>query len=310
MGCSRMIQTVLGKISPEDLGVCAVHEHLSIDLSRIKKDPDTILDDEPGMLEELRDFRQEGGRAMVEVTNDGMGRDVLRLKRLSEQTGVHIIACTGFYKDPFIPEYAQNWTAAQFAEHFIKEATEGIDGTGILPGVIGEVGTSKNEIKPIERELLIGAALAGKETGLPVTTHTTLGTLGYEQVQLLTAHGLSTDQIIIGHQDLNPNFDEVLAVLKTGVYIDFDTIGKNNYRPDEERVEFLVEFIKRGFEKQILLSADLTRKSHWKKHGGPGYGLVLRDFVPQLKAEGVSQETIDLFLISNPARAFTKKLRS
>lgn len=305
-----MIQTVLGKIRPEDLGICSVHEHLSIDLSRIKKDPDTILDDEPGMLEELEDFHNEGGRAMVEVTNDGMGRDVLRLKRLSEKSGVHIIACTGFYKDPFIPEYAQNWTAVQFAEHFIKEATEGIDGTGILPGVIGEVGTSKNEIKPIERELLIGAALAGKETCLPVTTHTTLGTLGYEQVQLLTAHGLATEQIIIGHQDLNPNFDEVLAVLETGVYIDFDTIGKNNYRPDEGRVEFLLEFIQRGFEKQILLSADLTRKSHWKKHGGPGYGLVLRDFIPQLKANGVTQETIDQLLISNPARAFTIKERS
>ncbi|WP_210366135.1 phosphotriesterase [Bacillus sp. REN3] len=305
-----MIQTVLGKIRPEELGICSVHEHLSIDLSRIKKDPDTILDDEPGMLEELRDFRREGGRAMVEVTNDGMGRDVLRLKRLSEQSGVHIIACTGFYKDPFIPEYAQNWSAGQFAAHFIKEAKEGIDGTGILPGVIGEVGTSKNEIKPIERELLIGAALAGRETGLPVTTHTTLGTLGYEQVQLLTAHGLPANQIIIGHQDLNPNFAEVLSVLETGVYIDFDTIGKVNYRPDEERVDFLLEFIKRGFEEQILLSADLTRKSHWKKHGGPGYGLVLRDFIPRLKEQGVSQETIDQFLIANPARAFSVKERS
>lgn len=305
-----MIQTVLGKIRPEELGICSVHEHLSIDLSWIKKDPDTILDDEPGMLEELRDFRREGGRAMVEVTNDGMGRDVLRLKRLSEQSGVHIIACTGFYKDPFIPEYAQNWSAGQFAAHFIKEAKEGIDGTGILPGVIGEVGTSKNEIKPIERELLIGAALAGRETGLPVTTHTTLGTLGYEQVQLLTAHGLPANQIIIGHQDLNPNFAEVLSVLETGVYIDFDTIGKVNYRPDEERVDFLLEFIKRGFEEQILLSADLTRKSHWKKHGGPGYGLVLRDFIPRLKEQGVSQETIDQFLIANPARAFSVKERS
>ncbi|WP_226643162.1 phosphotriesterase [Mesobacillus subterraneus] len=305
-----MIQTVLGKIKPEELGICSVHEHLSIDLSRIKKDPDTILDDEPGMLEELRDFHQEGGRAMVEVTNDGMGRDVQRLKRLSEESGVHIIACTGFYKDPFIPEYAQNWTAEQFAMHFIKEATEGIEDTGILPGVIGEVGTSKNKIMPIERELMIGAALAGKETGLPVTTHTTLGTLGYEQVQILTDQGLSTEQIIIGHQDLNPHFDEVLAVLETGVYIDFDTIGKNNYRPDEERIEFLLEFIKRGYEKQILLSADLTRKSHWKKHGGPGYGLVLRDFIPQLRSRGVTQDIIDSFLISNPARAFTKKERS
>ncbi|MDA6131401.1 phosphotriesterase-related protein, partial [Escherichia coli] len=81
--------------------------------------------------------------------------------------------------------------------------------------------------------------------------HTTLGTLGLEQVQLLTKHGLPADQIIIGQQDLNPNKDEVLSVLETGAYIAFDTIGKNNYRPDEERAAFLLEFINRGFEKQI-----------------------------------------------------------
>ncbi|WP_394138288.1 phosphotriesterase family protein [Cytobacillus oceanisediminis] len=300
-----MIQTVLGKIAPEELGVCSAHEHLSIDLSRVKKDPDTILDDEQGMREELEDFYRLGGRSMVEVTNDGMGRDALVLKRLSEATGVHLITCTGFYKDPFIPEYAGDWKAEQFAHHFIKEATEGIADTGILPGVIGEVGTSKNEMKPIEKELLIGAAIAGVETGLPVTTHTTLGTLGFEQVQLLTEQGLPVDQIIIGHQDLNPNKEEVLSVLETGAYIAFDTIGKNNYRPDGERSDFLLDFINRGFERQILLSADLTRKSHWKKNGGPGYGLVLESFIPKLKEAGVSDSILQQLLIVNPSRAFS-----
>ncbi|HEY4553752.1 MAG TPA: phosphotriesterase, partial [Bacillaceae bacterium] len=162
----------------------------------------------------------------------------------------------------------------------------------------------------IERELLIGAALAGNETGLPVTTHTTLGTMGIEQVELLTTQGLPVEQIIIGHQDLNRDKGAVLAVLETGAFIAFDTIGKNNYRPDEERVEFLLEFISLGFEKQILLSADLTRKSHWKKNGGPGYGLVLRDFIPMLEKAGVTKETIHQFLVLNPARAFSVKERA
>jgi phosphotriesterase-related protein len=160
-------------------------------------------------------------------------------------------------------------------------------------------------MKPIERELLIGAAIAGAETGLPVTTHTTLGTLGFEQVQLLTKQGLPVDQIIIGHQDLNPNKEEVLSVLEAGAYIAFDTIGKNNYRPDGERVDFLLDFINRGYEKQILLSADLTRKSHWKKNGGPGYGLVLESFIPRLKEAGVSDSILQQLLIVNPSRAFS-----
>jgi phosphotriesterase-related protein len=300
-----MIQTVTGKISPEELGICSAHEHLSIDLSRIKKNPDTILDDEAGMVEELTHFREAGGQAMVELTNEGMGRHPERLRRLSEKTGVHVITCTGFYKDPYIPSFAEGWSAEEFAAFFIKEATEGIGDRGIFPGVIGEVGTSENEIKPIEKELLIGAALAGKVTGLPVSTHTTLGTIGIRQIELMAGqHGLPTNQLIIGHQDLNPNKDEVLEVLKAGAFIGFDTIGKTNYRPDEDRLAFLLDFIEAGFHKQVLLSADLTRKSHWKKHGGPGYDLVLQGFIPKLHQHGVSEDVIEDLLIHNPARAF------
>lgn len=300
-----MIQTVTGKILPEELGICSAHEHLSIDLSRIKKNPDTILDDEAGMVEELTHFREGGGQAMVELTNEGMGRHPERLRRLSGKTGVHIITCTGFYKDPYIPSFAEGWSAEEFAAFFIKEATEGIGDTGIFPGVIGEVGTSENEIKPIEKELLIGAALAGKATGLPVSTHTTLGTIGIRQIELMAGqHGLPTNQLIIGHQDLNPNKDEVLEVLRTGAFIGFDTIGKTNYRPDEDRLAFLLDFIEAGFHKQVLLSADLTRKSHWKKHGGPGYDLILQGFIPKLREHGVSEDVIEDLLIHNPARAF------
>lgn len=302
-----MIQTVKGKISKEEFGICAAHEHLSIDLSRIKHDPDTILDDEQGMESELQHFHHAGGRSMIELTNDGMGRDVTRLRRLSEATDVHIVTCTGFYKDPFIPEFAQNWDQDQFADHFVKEIKEGIAGTGILPGVIGEVGTSVNEIKPVERELILGAGKAAKETGLTVTTHTSLGTLGSKQVEMLFGLGLPKDQIIIGHQDLNANKEEIIDVLKSGVYIGFDTIGKNNYRPDSDRLAFLLDFIESGYHKQILLSADLTRKSHWRKHGGPGYDLVLHDFIPKLEECGVSGNAIADLLINNPAKAFSIK---
>jgi len=304
-----MIQTVTGKIEKEKFGICAAHEHLSIDLSRIKNDPDTILDDEQGMLEELEYFKRAGGKSMVELTNDGMGRNAALLKRLSEKTGVHIVTCTGFYKDPFIPAFAEKWDSDQFAAHFIKESEEGIENTGILPGVIGEVGTSLDEIKPIEKELIIGAGKAAMKTGLPVSTHTTLGTMGVHQVDMFFDLGLPKDQIIIGHQDLNKHKEEVLSVLEAGVYIGFDTIGKNNYRPDGERLDFLLDFMERGFHKQILLSADLTRKSHWRKHDGPGYDLVLRDFIPELKKRGATDEIINDLLVHNPANAFAVKER-
>lgn len=303
-----MIQTVTGKISSSELGVCSAHEHLCIDLSRIKKDPDTILDDVGGMEEELRRFKSAGGRSMVEVTNDGMGRDASLLKKLSETTGVNIIASTGFYKDPFLPEQSASWNRDDFAGRMLDEIRDGIEGTEVYPGIIGEVGSSHHEIKPIEKELLMGAGIAGIESGLPVTTHTTLGTMGVEQVELFSKLGLSMDQLIIGHQDLNTDDERILAVLESGAYVGFDTIGKNNYRKDTERIRLIKCLFERGFGSRILLSTDLTRKSHWHKYGGIGYDYVLHSFVPLLKENGFSEDDIHMLLVKNPARAFCQRV--
>ncbi|MGG1685729.1 phosphotriesterase family protein [Pseudalkalibacillus sp. NRS-1564] len=302
-----MIQTVRGPIDPTELGICSAHEHLCIDLSRIKNDPDTILDDIGGMEEELRYFKASGGQAMIEVTNDGMGRNASLLRKLSETTGVHLIASTGFYKDPFLPNQATEWNRDQFAQYMIDEIKNGIEGTDVYPGVIGEIGSSHYEIKPIEEELLTGAGIAAMETGLPLTTHTTLGTMGVEQVELYSALGLPMNQLIVGHQDLNQDDERVLSVVEAGAFVGFDTIGKINYRPDEERIHTICRLFERGYGAQILLSADLTRKSHWHKHGGIGYDYVLNEFVPRLKEAGLSDENIRMMLIDNPAHAFSRK---
>ncbi|GAK13227.1 phosphotriesterase [Geomicrobium sp. JCM 19039] len=257
------------------------------------------------MVKELIAFREAGGESMVEVTNDGMGRNTPLLADLSRETGVKIIASTGFYKDPYLPEFTAGWGAKEFARHIVSEIRTGID--GVFPGVIGEVGTSHEEMKPIEEQLLRGAGMAAIETGLPVTTHTTLGTLAREQIDLFDQIGVPMSQVIIGHQDLNTDFSSVLYAVQAGAYVAFDTIGKTNYRPDEDRLDSLLELLNQGFGSQVLLSADLTRKSHWKKYGGPGYGLVLEGFVPRLLSAGLTNEDIRNLFVDNPASAFSIK---
>ncbi len=61
------------------------------------------LDDEEKLVGELVAFRKAGGGAIVEVTCDGWGRDLDVLARLSEASGVHIIATAGFYIEPCMP---------------------------------------------------------------------------------------------------------------------------------------------------------------------------------------------------------------
>ncbi|MFY0762541.1 phosphotriesterase [Metabacillus dongyingensis] len=299
------IQTVLGKLEPQELGVCACHEHLYVDLSRVKKNEDTCLQDIELVMEDLESFAALGGKAIVEVTNEGMGRDAEQLAEISRKTGLQIIASTGCYKDPFIPDDKKKWNRDQFAEWMITEIKDGIGETGIKPGVIGEIGSSLNEFKPIETELFHGAIEAAKTTKLPLSTHTTLGTCALEQVNLFQKEGLFLEKVIIGHQDLNTNDEIVLEVLNSGAFAAMDTIGKENYRADEDRIRSLLTFIEKGFEDQLLLSSDLTRKSHLKSLGGQGYDIVLRSFIPALKSHGVSGSIINKLLVTNPQKAFS-----
>jgi phosphotriesterase-related protein len=299
------IQTVLGKLEPQELGVCACHEHLYVDLSRVKKNEDTCLQDIELVTKDLESFAALGGKAIVEVTNEGMGRDAEQLAEISRKTGLQIIASTGCYKDPFIPDDKKKWNRDQFAEWMITEIKDGIGETGIKPGVIGEIGSSLNEFKPIETELFHGAIEAAKTTKVPLSTHTTLGTCALEQINLFQKEGLFLEKVIIGHQDLNTNDEIVLEVLNSGAFAAMDTIGKENYRADEDRIRSLLTFIEKGFEDQLLLSSDLTRKSHLKSLGGQGYDIVLRSFIPALKSHGVSGSIINKLLVANPQKAFS-----
>ena len=76
------------------------------------------------------------------------------------------------------------------------------------------------------------------------------------------SHGVDPHRIVIGHVDLCEDINYIKEVLKTGVTIGFDTIGKNNYLPDEKRIAHLLELEKTGYTSQVVLSEDLTRKSH------------------------------------------------
>lgn len=283
-------------------GYTLMHEHVTIDLSGVKKDEDCRLDCFAQTVAEFKQLYGYGVRNILEVTNRGMGRDVEYIRQVAKASGINILLSTGFYKEPFLPAEVYERTAPELAALAVRELTEGIDGSGVQAAVIGEFGTSKDEMKPMEEKVFEAMALAAKQTGAPVTTHTTLGTLGPEQVDFLTARGVEAEKIIIGHMDLSQDLDKILTVLRKGANVGFDTVGKLNYCPDTFRAEALKEIERQGFLSQVVLSMDITRKSHLRYQGGPGYGYLFEEFLPLLREYGFGQEQIDLLLIHNPAR--------
>ena len=266
-------------------GYTLMHEHITIDLSGIKKDTDCQLDCYNETVAEFKKLYERGVRTVVDVTNDGMGRNVPYVLNVEKETGIRIIQSTGFYKEPFLPERVYDQTAEEMAAW-----------------MIGEIGTSKNQMTETERKVFDAAVIAAKETGMPIYTHTTLGTYAPEQAEYFRDAGLDLSRIVLGHIDLSGDLDYIRRCLDYGITIGFDTVGKNNYFPDDKRVEYLLALEAEGRMDQIVLSEDLTRKSHLEFKGGIGYSYLFDTFIPKAKAAGLKQESLDKMLIHNPAR--------
>ena len=285
-------------------GYTWVHEHLHIDLSGFKNNLDCRLDQYDLICQEMKDLRALGVSNIIEMTNRYMGRNPQCMLDLMRDTGINVVACTGYYQDAFFPEHVAARSVEQLAQEMVDEIVIGIDGTELKAGIIAEIGSSEGVITPLEEKVFIAAARAHIETGRPISTHTSFSTMGVEQLVLLQAHGVDLSRVTVGHCDLKDNLDNILRMIELGAYVQFDTIGKNNYYPDEKRIAMLHAIRDRGLLSHVMLSMDITRRSHLKANGGNGYDYLLTTFIPQLRQSGFSQADVDMMLRDNPSKFF------
>ena len=285
-------------------GYTWAHEHLHIDLSGFKNNLDCRLDQYDLICQEMKDLRALGVRNIIEMTNRYMGRNPQFMLDLMRDSGINVVACTGYYQDAFFPEHVATRSVEQLAQEMIDEIVIGIDNTTLKAGIIAEIGSRDGVITPLEEKVFIAAARAHNETGRPISTHTSFSTMGLEQLALLQAQGVDLSRVVIGHCDLKDNLDGILQMIDLGAYVQFDTIGKNNYYPDEKRIDMLNALRQRGLLNRVMLSMDITRRSHLKANGGNGYDYLLTTFIPQLRQSGFSQADVDTMLRDNPSQFF------
>lgn len=291
-------------MSIDTSGYTYAHEHLHIDLSGFKHNLDCRLDQYDLICQEMASLMTLGVRNIVEMTNRYMGRNPQFMIDLMRDTGINVVACTGYYQDAFFPEHVATRSIDQLAQEMIDEIEIGIDGTELKAGIIAEIGSSEGLITPLEEKVFIAAARAHNETGRPISTHTSFSTMGLEQLALLKAQGVDLTRVVIGHCDLKDNLDNILQIIDLGAYVQFDTIGKNSYYPDEKRIAMLHALRDRGLLHHVMLSMDITRRSHLKANGGNGYDYLLTTFVPQLRQSGFSQAEVDTMLRDTPSKFF------
>ncbi len=329
-----MIQTVTGAIDKKDLGIALPHEHILIDMTkcvditgnenkffrekitnknrfRVYSDPYAILDNalidnDKIATKELELFKSFGGNTIVDCTPDEIGRNPIKLKKLSQKTGVNIVMGCGHYYNKTHSEKTKNSSIKDFAEEMRKDLTVGVNGTGIKAGLIGEIGTSA-VISESERKVLHAAGIVSGELDKAVHIHTDLYTEnGYEIVKVLKEEGARENRICIDHIDVLIRPEYIYKLLDLGVYIEFDNFGKEFYVNKErrfaydlERVKILKEIIDKGYEKQVFITNDICLKTMLATYGGNGYAHVLNAVKFMLLEEGVSEKTFNRIMTEN-----------
>ena len=221
----QTIQTVGGPCAPADLGVALMHEHLLIgwpgweayasEESTLRRERVTVC------VDRMQELRELGVRTLLDPCPIDLGRDVELMAEVAERGGVRIICATGLYKEetgaPAYFKFRQQFGDAveEMTELFVRELTVGIGSTGIRAGVI-KVATGPNQVTAYEELVLRAAARAHLATGAPITTHTDDGTMGPEQLAILTAEGVAPAAVVIGHSCGSSNLDYHLSMLDRG----------------------------------------------------------------------------------------------
>jgi phosphotriesterase-related protein len=337
------VTTVLGPVGAEELGVTLSHEHLFIDITNQYREPadprkrrlgrakvtaahaavlgrnpyairdNLVLDDPELAVEEVAFFRGAGGRTIVDCTPIGIRRDARRLRELSRATGVQVVAGCGYYTADTHPPGMGDRSAEHIADELERELREGIDGTGIRAGVIGEIGTG-NPIHPDERKCLVAAAMASRRTGAAIQVHTyPWAQAGREAVDVLLAGGADPGRIAICHTDVDIHPDYQRALLSRGVFLQFDNFGKEfvippedrgfaggGFAADRERVRAIASLVEAGYEHRLLVTNDLCLKSMLRRYGGRGYAHAIAGVAGMLRTEGITEGTLRRFFVENP----------
>jgi phosphotriesterase-related protein len=174
------VMSVRGPVDSGELGFTLMHEHLMTDAQfmyeRRKRrgllpDPPPVkrddlvtmanlgylnhcaalarhnldLQDVALMASEVGLYKDAGGSAILEVSAPGIVRHPVEVRRISEQTGVHVIMSTGLYAEESWPRHFHSMSIDDYVRVMVDEHKHGIEGTGIKPGNIKIAGEEKTD---------------------------------------------------------------------------------------------------------------------------------------------------------------------
>ncbi len=254
------VQTVLGLIDANDMGITLFHEHLLASMAAYFTEPtdaaakkfahepltmenvrkvrldrnsnldNTILADEEKAIEEALFYKEAGGKTIADVSSNGLGRNPSGLKRIAQATGLNIIMGSGYYVGISHPSDIAAKTEEKITDEIIRDITVGAGDTGVRSGVIGEIGCTEPLLDE-ERKVLRAAAKAQVETGAPLMIHPPFNDdLALEVVRIVADAGADLEHTVICHVNVYGFKPETCRkIADTGCYIGYESFGNLGY---------------------------------------------------------------------------------
>lgn len=322
----QTVDTVRGPLPVEDLGVTLMHEHI---LAKCRKDQYPLAVDYA--VSELMRARRVGVNTIVEVSPPPL-RNMDVIRAVAERTDVNIICCTGSYT---ITDELREMSPAEYEDRLMAEITDGIEGTGVKPGVI-KVAGNHVPLNEVERKLFLVTGKVQKMTGLPVCCHTCTG--ARPQFDTLREGGADPTKLYFSHvgdnyykpgwegRTLLEQRDYLLKVAEEGGSLLFNNWSMEAHTPVFHMAFLIKELVRAGFARRVLLSEDHAcefdehgrvliehadeydpeKPETWGVRERLGYDHVIVAGIPSLIGLGLRPDVIDTFMIENPRAMFTR----
>lgn len=320
---NKTLNTALGAISPDDLGVTSMHEHLLLGMPGWEYDASFTYDRDAVAklcIEKVNEAKKYGLKTIVDATPMDLCRDIELFKIVQKETGVNIVPSTGLYTQndgnlvfwKLLAAYrGYDEALNRLTYTYTKEVSEGIGDTGVKAGVI-KIATG-NPIEQIEKISIHAAAITQQKTGTPIISHTAAPKFGPETAEILLEKGADPKKTMIGHMCDTPDADLIIRCLDLGFYVGLDRFGLTMSISDEEKCRVLAELIEKGYIDRILLGhdcqifnqvTDLIPEAMLKKM--PDWNLcgLFRSIIPHMKEIGITDDMLHTLFVDNPRRFF------
>jgi phosphotriesterase-related protein len=311
------VNTVLGPVATEELGFVAIHEHIGYGMPGSELDTKWWKSPEQRYEEtvpKLRQFHENalpyGAATFVDATGICNGRDVDYYQSLSEKTGVHIVAATGFVGGDTALPFFERASVEYLTDQFVHEITVGIGRTGGKAGII-KVGVSRGfKMTELDKRIYRAAARAAVQTGVPIFTH--LAVDSQPAIDIFDDEGLTLDRVLFGHADDGVSQGKVrdTEIADRGGRIGFDTFGYDLELPDppfwgrprQERLDHFLRYVQGGRVDSVLASADANCSPlGWPGVKGHTVNYLFDVLIPALRDAGVDEATITRIFVELPA---------